>query len=84
MKVIINAKTKEVIEEEYIPTELTEEQIKKRREEEIKEELKELDKIINRATEDLYVLSNLTPYESITEVINRKNELREELGGLYE
>ena len=84
MKVIVNAKTKEVITEEYIPEELTLEQQKKQREKEIKWELKELDKTINRATEDLYVLSNLTPYESITKVINRKNELRQELGGLYE
>ncbi len=84
MKVILNAKTKEVTTEEYIPEELTPEQQKKQREKEIKAELQELDKTINRATEDLYVLSNLTPYEGITEVINRKNELRQELGGLYE
>lgn len=84
MKVIFNAKTKEVTTEEYIPEELTEEQAKKQREKEIKSELKELDKTINRATEDLYVLASLTPYESITQVINRKNELRQELGGLYE
>ena len=57
----------------------TDEEIKKEREEEIKAELAELDKTINRATEDLYVLTNLTAYKSIAEVINRKNELRKEL-----
>lgn len=57
----------------------TDEEIKKEREEEIKAELAELDKTINRATEDLYVLTNLTAYQSIAEVINRKNELRKEL-----
>ena len=82
MKVVINARTKEIKEEKFIPQELTKEQIRKRRENEIKTELENLDKTINRATEDLYVLSNLTPYEGITKVINRKNELRQELGDL--
>lgn len=45
----------------------------------IKAELTELDNSINRATEDLYEASNITPYESVQEVINRKKELREEL-----
>ena len=64
--------------------ELTEEEIKAERVEEIKAELNELDQTINRATEDLYVLSGLTPYAGITEVINRKNELRQELGEINE
>lgn len=48
-------------------------------EEKIKEKLNELDKTINRATEDLYTLTNTTPYQSTKEVINRKIELREQL-----
>jgi hypothetical protein len=79
MKAIINAKTKEIVIQEYVPQELTEEQIKKQREQQIRAELNELDQTINRATEDLYVLTNSTPYTSIAEVISRKNELRQEL-----
>ena len=48
-------------------------------EEIIKEELSELDKTINRATEDLYTLTRTTPYESTQNVINRKIELRNKL-----
>lgn len=59
--------------------ELTEEEIKEERANEIKIELEELDKTINRATEDLYTLTNSTPYASVAEVISRKNELRQEL-----
>lgn len=79
MKVVYNAKTKQIKKEQYEPKPKTEEEIKKEKEAEIKSELEELDKTINRATEDLYVLTKLTPYESITKVINRKNELRNEL-----
>ena len=50
-----------------------------KKETEIKQELAELDITINRATEDLYNLTNTTPYESTQNVINRKIELREEL-----
>lgn len=49
------------------------------REVEIKKELNELDNTINRATEDLYTLTKTTPYETIQEVINKKEELRSEL-----
>jgi hypothetical protein len=59
--------------------ELTEEEIKEERANKIKVELEELDKTINRATEDLYTLTNSTPYASVAEVISRKNELRQEL-----
>lgn len=59
--------------------ELTEDEIKEERTNEIKIELEELDKTINRATEDLYTLTNSTPYASVAEVISRKNELRQEL-----
>ena len=79
MKVMVNAKTKEVKIEEFIPKEPSEEQLKKEREIEIKSELNELDKTINRATEDLYTLTNSTPYASVAEVISRNNELRQEL-----
>lgn len=52
------------------------------RQEEILKELAELDKTINRATEDLYIATNTTPYEAVAAVIARKNELRQELDDL--
>jgi hypothetical protein len=57
----------------------TEEELKQERIEEIKAELNELDKTINRATEDLYILTDLRAYDSIEAVITRKEELRAEL-----
>ena len=57
----------------------TQEEINKERTEEIKNELSELDNTINRATEDLYTLTNTTPYQKTAEVIARKEELRQEL-----
>ena len=48
----------------------------------IKQELSILDKTINRATEDLYIATNTSPYTSIQEVIDKKNELRKELRNL--
>ena len=60
----------------------TEEEIKQERVEKIHEELNTLDTTINRATEDLYVLTNTTPYQTIQEVINKKEELRKELHSL--
>lgn len=53
--------------------------LKMTKEEKIKEELEKLDQTINRATEDLYTLTNTTPYKSTQEVIKRKIELRKEL-----
>lgn len=53
-------------------------------EEIIKEELMELDKTINRATEDLYELTNTEPYKSTGEVIERKKELRQQLKNINE
>ena len=41
-----------------------------------KKELKELDVIINRATEDIYTKTKTAFYASIQEVVDRKNELR--------
>lgn len=52
--------------------------------EKILKELEELDTVINRATEDLYALTNTTPYKSTQEVITRKEELRKELKTLSE
>lgn len=60
----------------------TQEEINKEREEEIKNELVILDNTINRATEDLYTLTNTTPYQKTAEVIARKEELRQELKSL--
>lgn len=57
----------------------TQEEINKERAEEIKNELVILDTTINRATEDLYTLTNTTPYQKTADVIARKEELRQEL-----
>lgn len=57
----------------------SEEEIKKERETAIKIRLARLDETINRPTEDLYVLTNTTPYQKTAEVIARKEELRQEL-----
>ena len=62
----------------------TQEEINSERAEEIKTELTELDTTINRATEDLYTLTNTTPYQKTAEVIARKEELRQELKELKE
>lgn len=75
-KAIINIKDNSVIIQEI---EKPAEEIKEERINGIKAELEELDKTINRATEDLYTLTNSTPYASVAEVISRKNELRQEL-----
>ena len=66
-----------LIDVEPIPK--TQEELDEERTEEIKAELVQLDITINRATEDLYDLTNTTPYETTQNVINRKKELREEL-----
>ena len=42
-------------------------------------ELEELDKIINRSTEDLYASAGIKPYASVEEVIEKKQSLRIEL-----
>ena len=57
----------------------TQEEINKEKTEEIKNELVILDNTINRATEDLYKLTNTTPYQKTADVIARKEELRQEL-----
>ena len=54
------------------------------RADEILAELAELDNTINRATEDLYTLTNTTPYQKTAEVIARKEELRQELKNINE
>jgi hypothetical protein len=48
----------------------------------IKTELDELDAVINRATEDLYITTGATAYANVQDVINKKNELRAELAQL--
>lgn len=67
----------DLIDVEPIPK--TQEELDEERAEEIKSELISLDDTINRATEDLYDLTNTKPYESTQNVINRKKQLREEL-----
>lgn len=64
---------------DVVQTPKTEEEINQERIEEIKLELNELDKTINRATEDLYILTDLRAYDTIEAVITRKEELRKEL-----
>jgi hypothetical protein len=60
----------------------TEEELNQERIEEIKSKLNQLDITINRATEDLYVLTNTTPYTTVQETITNKEELRKELQNL--
>lgn len=57
----------------------TEEEVNQERIEEIKNELNSLDTTINRATEDLYILTDLRAYDTVEQVILRKEELRKEL-----
>lgn len=57
----------------------TQEEIEEERKIEIKSELEILDRTINRATEDLYTLTNTMPYEKVAEVIQQKEILRQEL-----
>ena len=67
----------EIVDVTYI--EKTQEELNEERVEEIKQELVKLDSTINRATEDLYELTDTTPYTTIQDVINQKETLREEL-----
>lgn len=60
----------------------TDEEINQERIEEIKTELNSLDSTINRATEDLYILTDLRAYPAVEEVILKKEALREELKNL--
>lgn len=62
----------------------TQEEINAERVEEIKAELEDLDSTINRATEDLYTLTETTPYQKTAEVIQQKEALRQELKTLSE
>lgn len=84
MKIIYNNMTKKTQIEEIIASELTAEEIRNQRIIEIKEELKELDKIINRATEDIYVSIKIVPYIKTEDVIQKKEKLRAELKDLNE
>lgn len=74
-----NGELIDVVEIPKTQEELNEEQIMS-----IKQELNELDLTINRATEDLYELTETTPYKSTAEVIERKKELRETLKKINE
>ncbi len=60
----------------------TQEELNEERKDEIKAELENFDRTINRATEDLYTLANVTPYEKVADVIQKKKELRTELQSL--
>lgn len=88
MKVIINAKTGKITEEEYTPPKPTKAQQKQQRIIEIKNELEELDQKITRVQEDIIEELNKAtgymPYSTTIEVINHKEDLRDELKQLGE
>lgn len=67
----------ELVDVEETPK--TQEEIKLEKETAIKIRLARLDETINRPTEDLYELTNTTPYEAVQKVIKEKKELRGEL-----
>jgi lipopolysaccharide biosynthesis regulator YciM len=69
-------KTVEELVEYY--TKLEERASKKRRKEEILEELEQFDKTVDRQWEDYYIDNNKTPVERIAVVIKQKEELRAE------
>ncbi len=86
MKVIINAKTNEIHEEEYTPPKKTKAQEKQDRINEILEELEIIDNKINRVNEDIiegmHKEFGYMPYETTAEIINHKEDLRDELKAL--
>lgn len=88
MKIVYDAKTKQVTTEEYEPPKPTKAQQKQNRINEILFELKELDDEIKRYDEDIieamYKEFGYVPYETTAEVINRKEDLRDELKSLKE
>ena len=69
-----NGEVKDIVEKNK-----TQEELDKERIEEIHLALEELDKIINRATEDLYELTKTEPYPTVQEAIEQKEKLRVEL-----
>ena len=69
-----NGEVKDIVEKNKTQEELNKERIEK-----IHLALEELDKIINRATEDLYVLTKTEPYPTVQETIEQKGKLRLEL-----
>lgn len=83
MKVVINTKTGEVSEEQYTPPTPTQEEVKEKRIIEILTELEELDKKVDRVDEDIieemYKEFGYMPYTTTAEVINHKEDLRDEL-----
>lgn len=69
-----NGEVKDIVEKNKTQEELNKERIEK-----IHLALEELDKIINRATEDLYELTKTEPYPTVQEAIEQKEKLRVEL-----
>jgi hypothetical protein len=59
-------------------TDIEERASKKRRMEEILEELEQFDKTVDRQWEDYYINNNVEPVERIAVVIKQKEELRAE------
>ena len=57
----------------------TEEELNQERIEEIKSELEDFDKIVDRQWEDYYIREGVMPVERIRVVISKKEKLREEL-----
>ena len=60
----------------------TEEELNQERIEEIKSELEDFDKIVDRQWEDYYIREGVMPVERIRVVISKKEKLREELNVL--
>lgn len=83
MRAIINAKTGAVVEEEYTPPIPTEEEQKQQRISDILFELSELDGKIRRVDEDIleamYEEFGYMPYSATADIINHKEDLRDEL-----
>ena len=86
MKVVINAKTGKATEEEYTPPKKTKAQEKQDRINGILIELEELDQKIKRIDEDIIEAMHkefgFMPYETTAEIINHKEDLRDELKAL--
>lgn len=64
---------------DVIYVEKTQEELDTERIEQIHQELEELDTEISRGLEDLYELTGNTPYQRLQDVIEIKQDLREEL-----
>lgn len=83
MKIVIDTKTGIATQEEYTPPKKSKAQEKADRINEIHEQLAELDDIIKRPLEDvierMHKEFGYVPYTTTIDVINQKEDLRDEL-----